>query len=107
MTILGMMLGGNMGRKPLRVFNAVLRVLGYDDEDRADQLGRTPRTIGRWDKEDKERPCVGHVLTVEIRRKHIRGKTGGAGTKERITEVKRCRFCDHERPGKTRFFQVN
>ena len=107
MTILGMMLGGNMGRKPLRVFNAVLRVLGYGDEERADQLGRDPRTIGRWDKEDKESPCDGHVFTRETLRKHFRGKTGGVGTKERITEVRRCRFCAYELPGKTRFFQIN
>ena len=104
MEILGSVLRVEEGKLPLRLFNAQLRSLNYTQENRAEQLGRATRTIERWDREDKKRECLKHVFSREIVREDVPGKAMGAGRTEKINEILRCRFCGHERPGKTRFF---
>ena len=46
--------GRGKANLPLRGENAYLRDLGYNQEQRADDLGRAQRTIERWDKEDRD-----------------------------------------------------
>ena len=106
MVNLGITVAGGKGTKPYRGLNAYLRdVLGYGQEDRADQLGRRVRTIQRWDKEDRGRPCVQHLFTRETERGKAPSKPLGAGGSEKITEVERCRFCGFEKR-RTRFFHI-
>ena len=94
------------GTKPYRGLNAYLRdVLGYGQEDRADQLGRVERTIQRWDQEDRGQPCVQHVFTRKTERENTSLKPVGAVSSERITEVARCRFCGFEKR-RTRFCHI-
>lgn len=104
MEILASVLRMEEGKLPLRLFNAQLRSLNYSQEDRAEQLGRVTRTIERWDQEDKKRECLKHVFSREIVREDVSEKVMRAGRSEKRIEILRCRFCGHERPGKTRFF---
>ena len=109
MVNLGITVAGGKGTKSIRGPNAHLRdVLGYKQEDRANQLGQVERTIQRWDKEDKEdrgRPCVQHVFTRETEREKAPSKPLGAVSSEKIAEVERCRFCGFEKR-RTRFFHI-
>ncbi len=104
MEILGSVLRIEEGKLPLRLFNAQLRSLNYSQEDRAEQLGRSPLTMERWDREDKKRECLKHVFSREIVRVDVSGKVMRAGRNEKIIEILRCRFCGQERQGKIRFF---
>jgi hypothetical protein len=65
------MVGGNREQKekPPRGHNRYLRdVAGYNQRQRADELGQGERTIRRWDQEDQKRgPLPPLIRTVTMR----------------------------------------
>jgi len=86
---------GRKRENPLRERNVWLRREGYKQEERAEILGGRVRTIQEWDRLDRLRKCVRHVLTKELMEGSHRINIEGGILSETIVqiEVRRCRYC--------------
>ncbi len=54
---------GREGKIQRQALNTLLREQGFNQRERADELGESERNIGRRDKRDLNTPCPRHLYT--------------------------------------------